>query len=247
MNNEEIRYIYVLKDPRDGSVKYVGMTKNPKKRFYDHCRDRKRKNNKKSTWTNSLFNSGLKPTMEIIKEAESSNIHIWEEYFIAHYKKIGCNLLNYDDKGIGILGEVPPEEIARVRDLARDATKKAHSEKIIQYDLNGIFIKEFNSFRDAERETGINHGNISKCCSGKFKHTGGFIFRKKEDLQELCPIHNPNATKKPIVEVDCHGNIIKEYISMGEASRDTGIDNGNISRVCNGIRKNIKGRFFKFK
>lgn len=247
MNNEEIRYIYVLKDPRDNSVRYVGMTKDPKKRFYNHCRDRKRKNNKKSTWTNSLFNAGLKPAMEIVKEARASHIHIWEEYFIAHYKKIGCDLLNYDDKGIGILGEISKEEFARVRKLAVEATKKSLSEKIVQYDLSGNFIKEFNSFRDAERETGINHGNISKCCSGKFKHTSGFIFRKKEASQVLTPVSVPNAAKKPIVEVDNSGNIIKEYISIGEASRDTGIDNGNISRVCNGIRKSIKGRFFKFK
>jgi predicted GIY-YIG superfamily endonuclease len=50
MNNEEIKYIYVLKDPRDNSVRYVGMTKDPKKRLKGHCDDRKRKNNKKSTW-----------------------------------------------------------------------------------------------------------------------------------------------------------------------------------------------------
>jgi hypothetical protein len=185
--------------------------------------------------------------MEIIKEANFSHIHFWEEYYISHYKSIGCNLLNYDDKGIGILGEVSPEEFKRVRKLAGEATKRIRSEKILQYDLNGNFLKEFNSFRDAERETGINHGNISKCCSGRFKHTRGFIFKKKESEKEIVSIAVPNAAKKAIVEVDASGNIIKEYISISEASRDTGIDNGNISRVCNGIRKNIKGRFFKFK
>lgn len=46
--------------------------------------------------------------------------------------------------------------------------------KIIQYDINGNAIQNFNSICDAHRETNISKSNISMCCSGKIKTAGGF-------------------------------------------------------------------------
>jgi hypothetical protein len=112
--------------------------------------------------------------------------------------------------------------------------------------VNGNLIKEHKSLRDAERETGINHGNISKCCSGKFKHTGGFIF-SYEPNNSIQPLKNPNAQKKKILELDVDGNVIAEYISIAEAAKITGVDASNVSRVCSGVRKHVKNKLFKFK
>ena len=36
------RWIYALKDPRDDTYKYVGMSKNPSKRLKEHISDSKR-------------------------------------------------------------------------------------------------------------------------------------------------------------------------------------------------------------
>ena len=36
------RWIYALKDPRDDTYKYVGMSKNPSKRLKEHVSDSKR-------------------------------------------------------------------------------------------------------------------------------------------------------------------------------------------------------------
>jgi hypothetical protein len=42
--------------------------------------------------------------------------------------------------------------------------------------LNNVVINEFVSLREAERETGVPHGNISKCCQKNkgYKTAGGF-------------------------------------------------------------------------
>ena len=53
------------------------------------------------------------------------------------------------------------------------------SKKVIQLDLNDNVLNEFESIRQAERETGIPNGNISSCCNGKLKSAGGFKWRKK--------------------------------------------------------------------
>lgn len=58
------------------------------------------------------------------------------------------------------------------------------SKPINQYDLNGNFIKRWNSAREAARELGYkNHSNITGCCKGKygFKTAYNSIWKYAED------------------------------------------------------------------
>ena len=60
--------------------------------------------------------------------------------------------------------------------------KKCSNKAVIQMDLNGNFIAEYHSTREAERATGTNNGNISSCCSGKVKTAGGFQWKFERSL-----------------------------------------------------------------
>ena len=51
---------------------------------------------------------------------------------------------------------------------------------ILQFSKDGELIAEYSSIHEAERHTGCNHGNICNCCKGKYKSTGGFIWKYKE-------------------------------------------------------------------
>ena len=53
------------------------------------------------------------------------------------------------------------------------------SQKVIQLDLNDNILNEFESMRQAERETGIKASGISACCNGKRKSAGRFKWRRK--------------------------------------------------------------------
>ena len=55
------------------------------------------------------------------------------------------------------------------------------SKKILQYDLKNNFIQEWNSISDVVNTLKIR--NISQCCSGKRKTSGGFIWMYKGDEQ----------------------------------------------------------------
>ena len=57
--------------------------------------------------------------------------------------------------------------------------KENYSKKIIQYDLNGNFIKEWNSMADIWRELGIRASLICRCCKGLRTHTYGYIWKYK--------------------------------------------------------------------
>ncbi len=49
--------------------------------------------------------------------------------------------------------------------------------KINQYDLQGNFIKQWNSIYDIINELGICRSSIWRACTGRFKQTNGYIWK----------------------------------------------------------------------
>lgn len=51
---------------------------------------------------------------------------------------------------------------------------------ILQFDLNGEFIREWESIAAAGLAISINPGGISRCCNGKMFQSGGFMWAYKD-------------------------------------------------------------------
>ena len=51
---------------------------------------------------------------------------------------------------------------------------------ILQFSKDGELIAEYSSINEAERHTGCNQGNICKCCKGKRKSAGRYIWRYRK-------------------------------------------------------------------
>ena len=51
---------------------------------------------------------------------------------------------------------------------------------VLQFTLEDIFVKEYPSATQVERELGFSQGNIVKCCKGKLKQVYGYKWRYKE-------------------------------------------------------------------
>lgn len=72
--------------------------------------------------------------------------------------------------------------------------------------------------------------------------------REKEALDmrngKLIVTKNP---QKAISQFDENGNFIKDYVSLNEACRQTGINTGSIYAVLNNKRKSCKGFIWKYK
>lgn len=49
-----------------------------------------------------------------------------------------------------------------------------------QYSLDGTLIKRWECASVAEKETGICHSHIARCCKGKLKQTKGFVWKYAE-------------------------------------------------------------------
>lgn len=62
---------------------------------------------------------------------------------------------------------------------SKENGEKYRSIKINQYDLQGKYIKTWNSVREAERT--LKMYGISQCCKGKCKTIGGYIWKYRSD------------------------------------------------------------------
>lgn len=61
--------------------------------------------------------------------------------------------------------------------------KNVLAKPVIQLDLEGNYIKTYGSTMEAERQTGANHSNISRCCmkNKKYKSVGGYRWEYMND------------------------------------------------------------------
>ncbi len=228
----EITYIYALFDLSEPDlIRYVGKSKNPKRRLTTHRCNSKNETTYKANWIKSI-NGKIGYT--VLKVCRLSEFIIHETYFIKFYKS--DKLTNSDETGQG--------NTKRRREIIESSSKKI-SKIVYQYDLDGNFLAEFPSVREASRQLFIDHSQIVRTCNEKAKHANGFIFSYEKN-KNIEKIKTPNAVKKQIIELDSNGIEINRWNSLMDCSRNTKIDNGCLSRVCNNKLKHIKGRFFKF-
>lgn len=61
----------------------------------------------------------------------------------------------------------------------KNINNPSYSKAVLQFTKDGQFIAEYPSISEASRQTGIPASNISYCCSGKNRTTGGSIWKKK--------------------------------------------------------------------
>lgn len=74
------------------------------------------------------------------------------------------------------------KEIAQRAKATRNKNKSySHEKPVLQYSINGEFIKEFSSATEAEKITGICRAGIQRCCIRKYKQAKGYIWKYKED------------------------------------------------------------------
>lgn len=55
------------------------------------------------------------------------------------------------------------------------------SKPVLQYTLEGIFIKEWKSTRDVQRNLGFDHANISECCRNIIKSAHDYLWKYKKE------------------------------------------------------------------
>lgn len=117
--------------------------------------------------------------------------------------------------------------------------------KVLQYDLNMNLLFEYPSLKNAERISGLDSGNISKCCKYKVRTVGGFIWRFEGDLNSLKERKTKKNTRG-VIQYDLNMNYINKYDSVKMASNIVGCSTSGITCCCNGRFKSSGGFIWKY-
>lgn len=155
-----------------------------------------------------------------------------EEHFIELFNTLK---LGYNERPGGKNYKVT-EEMKLNLSKAHNSQKRA----VKQYDLDGNFIKEFLSARDAWRETGVHYSNIADVCL-KSKHcitAGGFRWSYADEKLEM---RQKKIRGKRMTQFTKSGEYIKDYVNASTASKELDINLGHITESCKGVRKSAGG------
>lgn len=216
MNN--IYYIYTLIDPIDKKIKYVGKTKDLKDRLQRHMSPVNLKElwTSKNKWLLYLKNQKLKPIMEVIDEGDSENIDDLEKYWISQFKQWGFKLKNETEGGDGYnwTGRKHKEE-SKLKLKMNNPNRKI----ICQYEIGtDELINEYNSAREAERETGTYRRHLIKCCRGEqsFNKINGYYWRFKDDY---FPYVENKTSAIRVEQYDKNQNLIREFKTVRECKK----------------------------
>ena len=69
---------------------------------------------------------------------------------------------------------------SRNQRVAEKNTNGKLSKPVLQFTLDGKFVREFKSGMDIKRNLGYSCGNISSCCTGKRKSAYKFVWKYKD-------------------------------------------------------------------
>lgn len=103
--------------------------------------------------------------LEILELCSAQELDKREKYYISFYKatdrEIGYNLT-----------------------IGGEGGHRTNCKSILQYDLDGHFIQEWNSIWEAAESLNIKESNIRACCCGQ-KSAGGFQWKYKDSSQVI--------------------------------------------------------------
>lgn len=111
------------------------------------------------------------------------------------------------------------------------------SRAVCQLTLDGEFIKTWDSLADIRRSGQYNVPNIELTCQGINSHSYGYLWVFKEDYDpnKKYKWNPPEKLYRPVVLLDDNNNVIREFVSVAQASRDMHVDRKTVRDACNSV------------
>jgi len=134
---------------------------------------------------------------------------------------------------------------------ARISNNNPRKRRVLQYDTDGCFIKEWESVKQAADTLGLCVVSINLCCRGKIQTSGGYRWIQSPSPgyrlsdEEIIKLGQPR--KRKLIQYDLKGGLIKEWPSMREAATSLGLSISTICNCCRGKTKTSGGFKWKYK
>ena len=88
-----------------------------------------------------------------------------------------CCDKKYGRKSVGGFMFVYENEYNKNKKYLYETDYYKNKKSVLQYDLDGNFIAEYESAREAERQTGIGYKMISRVAKGERPYTHGYVWK----------------------------------------------------------------------
>ena len=111
----------------------------------------------------------------------------------------------------------------------RNKATQTAPKRVYKFSLDGIFIEEYESLKDAERKTGYNSCGIGSVLDKSAYMIGGYLWSTTRHINYK---YTPNIQPffKPVVQLNDEGKIIGQWQSMTKAAKALGISRKVIER-----------------
>ena len=196
---------------------YIGVSIHIEQRWKEHQNGHGSKKLYQDFWKYGIKNFSF----EIIEECPESEIYNKETEWIQYYNSYKNG---YNENPGGINNNLQ----------AIEKTKK----DIYCYDLEGNFIKKYNSLSEAEQELGIPNSNISRAAKNKgrtkqYQWSYNYI-ENYPPYKRKCytGLMQKGKHLKKVCQYDKDGNFIALYNSITEAAQKTGANGTCIGEIC---------------
>lgn len=128
-----------------------------------------------------------------------------------------------------------------------DMSKKYRTSSVLQFDLEGNFLREFSSIQEAAKFHNCTTHMISYACSGRSKTGVGYLWRRKKDYNGEKVNYTPYKPKtKRVLQYDLENNFVAEYESITEIEKSFGFSRSCINASCTGSQKTAYGFIWKY-
>lgn len=269
INNDRCYTVYMHTSP--SGKRYIGITsKNPPEKRWLNGRGYRNEYFKNAIslygWDN--FKHEILYTGLTKNEAEQKEIELISCYK-SNQREYGYNIQS-GGKCVGCVSEETKEKLREkntgkhhteetkkkigevhkgkhISDEHIEVIKEFHNVPVCQYDVNGVFIKKYNSIGDAELETGTSRTSIGNCCHKRIKIANGFIWRRAEEILTKEDIEwcNENINKS-VTQYSLSGDFIKKYDAINIAAKELNIDETGISRCCKDNQRIAGGYLWRY-
>lgn len=247
--------IYILIDPCNGEVRYVGKTiRKPKHRLTEHnsgqCGAYTR------NWIKSLQGIGESPIMEVIDEV-GKDWEFWEMHYISLYKSWGFKLTNIsiggDKSSLGYkhisedlikIGEaskrfwrsMSPEKLVIHKNKLKESTRYngRHNKRVIyEVDEYNNVICEYESAAEATRKFNIREPYLLRQSARKRGKGLDSTCSGRRFTYDLTVLPKKSEAFVRVEYYNNKGELLGEYDRISHASRALNI---NISTIANRVK-----------
>jgi hypothetical protein len=238
-------YIYALKCPSTGEVRYIGKSCNLPRRYYTHIIESKNKRTYKEKWINSLLINNKLPVLEVLEKISESNWKRYERFYIGFYTLMGNNLTNLTKGGDGFSkGSIPWNKGISTGYAPWNKGTKGLVKPNSGTFKKGMKLSESTLSKMRGRVPWNKGKQMSPETIEKLKKIP-FTEERRRKISEARQLQNMDHLKKEVHQYDLNNTFVNKYPSVKEAFQITGIN--NISACCRKVLKQAGGYIWKYK